>query len=683
MRLALVGVVGGALLVGACGGAQPNEAPRAVAASGASRVPLAGCARRHPGVGAVRADGLRQSGTVALARAGAMDLAYVADEDAAMIRTIDVGAGTERARTPLAGTPSQLMVLADGRVAVALRDKNQVQLLEPAADAATQLAELCRVDVPDEPVAMAATPDDASLLVSSAWARRLTVLDAGSLATRRSIEVPREPRAVVVADDGKRAFVAHVVGARMSVVDLDPGGASADRREPRNIDLRARKVIGDSREDKMREGCQGFALAKSISGKDAAEGERPPVRTTSPAPAAPKPAAAHAAAPTGRIFAPMVTVEPGDATVRSSGYGNPVDVVPAEAPIVSVVDAGAERTLTRAVLSDGARHTDECLLPRAAAFHGGSGTLLVTCLGNDVLVELDARGADPSRLERRRWKTPAGPTGVAVDAARDRAVVWSQFDRALTVIELAPALVTDTPTRVSFARDKDSNVPPLVAWGRELFHRTDDRRISGDGRACASCHPDGREDALTWSTPEGPRQTIMLAGRTRDSAPFSWLGAHADLKTHIRTTFRRLGGGGLPDAAASLDETDALVAYLEAMPAPSPAGIEGQASDRARLARRGHELFFAEAQGCASCHLSGTGTDASAHDVGSRAPSADARAAFDTPSLRFVSGTAPYFHDGRYATLDALLGSSDGKMGHTLHLSREDVVALRTYLETL
>ena len=40
-----------------------------------------------------------------------------------------------------------------------------------------------------------------------------------------------------------------------------------------------------------------------------------------------------------------------------------------------------------------------------------------------------------------------------------------------------------------------------------------DRRISADGRVCASCHPDGREDGVAWVTPEGPRQTPMLAGR--------------------------------------------------------------------------------------------------------------------------------------------------------------------------
>ena len=56
---------------------------------------------------------------------------------------------------------------------------------------------------------------------------------------------------------------------------------------------------------------------------------------------------------------------------------------------------------------------------------------------------------------------------------------------------------------------------------------------------------------------------------------------------------------------------------------------------------------------------------------------------FDTPSLRFVGGTAPYFHDGRFATLEDLLMNPGGRMGHTLHLSRRDALALTAYLETL
>ena len=55
------------------------------------------------------------------------------------------------------------------------------------------------------------------------------------------------------------------------------------------------------------------------------------------------------------------------------------------------------------------------------------------------------------------------------------------------------------------ARHQGSWVTPQIARGRALFRVTDDGRLSRDGRACASCHPDGRDDALTWSTPDGPR----------------------------------------------------------------------------------------------------------------------------------------------------------------------------------
>src|SRR5206468_3441016 len=109
-------------------------------------------------------------------------------------------------------------------------------------------------------------------------------------------------------------------------------------------------------------------------------------------------------------------------------------------------------------------------------------------------------------------------------------VVWSQFDRQLAIVSLgaadaAVAIVQPTWT-------KESKLSAELAFGRKLFHHTDDPRISQDGRACASCHPDGREDALTWSTPEGPRQTIMLAGRVAASAPYGWIGAHRDIKEH-------------------------------------------------------------------------------------------------------------------------------------------------------
>ena len=56
---------------------------------------------------------------------------------------------------------------------------------------------------------------------------------------------------------------------------------------------------------------------------------------------------------------------------------------------------------------------------------------------------------------------------------------------------------------------------------------------------------------------------------------------------------------------------------------------------------------------------------------------------FDTPSLRYVAGTAPYFHDGRYKTLDDVLTAPDHAMGQSTRMSRQDRAALVAYLETL
>jgi len=608
---------------------------------------------------------------------GETTFAYVADEDDNAIRTFDLEARKERAVTRLEGAPAQLMILADGRVAVTLRDKNRVQILEPASnDVDAGLEARCSAPVAAEPFGLAVTPDEARIVVTSAWGKKLSAFDAATLRPAFEVALPREPRAVLVDDDGQRAFVAHVVGATMSVVDLD-----TDAHAVRAIDLRIKAPRRTQSDLKLRGGCQGFALAKLAKSIEATDDEpaQAPLVGERPLPSAEhvKPARRAPVVPRARVFAPMVTVDPGEAETRSSGYGSSRNLVMAEAPTVSVVDGSAERPLAQTFLADGQRRAGECLLPRAAAVSATRGSLFVTCLGVDALLELDVRGVDPMRLERRRFHVPAGPTGVALDDHATRAVVWSQFDRALAMVSLEGEA---EPVVMRAGAVALAKLSPAEAIGRKLFHRTDDPRVSGDGRACASCHPDGREDALTWSTPDGPRQTIMLAGRLAKSAPYSWMGAHHDLEQHLTSTFQRLGGLGLRKEPGHFSELDALVAYISTMRGPTREG-EPVSAARAALVARGAALFHAKDQGCASCHPGG-GTDLSTHDVGSGVAH-DRHGEFDTPSLRFIGGTAPYFHDGRFDTLEALLSTPDAKMGHTLHLSRRDVDALTAYLETL
>jgi hypothetical protein len=48
-----------------------------------------------------------------------------------------------------------------------------------------------------------------------------------------------------------------------------------------------------------------------------------------------------------------------------------------------------------------------------------------------------------------------------------------------------------------------------------------------------------------------------------------------------------------------------------------------------------------------------------------------------------IGGSGPYFHDGRYASLEELLEKSKGKMGSVTALTPPERGALLSYLRTL
>jgi len=370
--------------------------------------------------------------------------------------------------------------------------------------------------------------------------------------------------------------------------------------------------------------------------------------------------------PSPRLFAPIVEVATGDRQVQSSGYGSGAGATP-ELPVVAVVDETSGQPVPNSLVArePGASTRSACILPRAAAV--ANGALYVACMGIDAIVEYGVPGDGSLPSERRRWTVPSGPTGIAIHGRR--AVVWSQFGSEATILSLGgdalPVVVVGKKERALTAEEE------VLSLGRKLFHASGDRRVSSDGRACASCHPDGRDDGLVWSTPGGPRQTPMLAGRLVDTAPYGWDGAGSDVAHHLDHTLARLEGQGLPPR-----DLDALARYVATLQGPT-VKVEGAEEVR----RRGSDLFLSS--GCGSCHgAESAWTDGHRHEVGSRV-SGDATGSFDTPSLRFVAGTAPYFHDGRYPTLHALLTKSPEPMGAAKGLPEEDLAALEAFVRSL
>ncbi|MBL4905209.1 MAG: cytochrome-c peroxidase, partial [Flavobacteriaceae bacterium] len=126
---------------------------------------------------------------------------------------------------------------------------------------------------------------------------------------------------------------------------------------------------------------------------------------------------------------------------------------------------------------------------------------------------------------------------------------------------------------------------------------------------------------------------------------------------------------------------------------------------------RGKQLFFSNQTNCAQCHTTAAfvgdrarnnGLDAVLTDfgVGSITNNYNDRGKFKVPSLRNIEFTAPYMHDGRFATIEEVInhysdevqdspyldnrlrqGNNNGV--RRLNLSNQDKLALKNFLLTL
>jgi YVTN family beta-propeller protein len=176
-------------------------------------------------------------------------------------------------------------------------------------------------------------------------------------------------------------------------------------------------------------------------------------------------------------------------------------------------------------------------------------------------------------------------------------------------------------------------------------------------QSCASCHPDARVDALNWDllndglgTPKN-NKSMLYVHRT---PPAMSQGVRESAEAAVRAGITHIQFAVRPEEdAVAIDE------YLKTLqPVPSPYLVDGK---RSAAAERGKALFFSQRLGCASCHPEPLYTDQKLHDVGSKGRY-DRAGEFDTPTLIECWRTAPYMHDGQYATIQRLL--KEGKHGH-------------------
>jgi mono/diheme cytochrome c family protein len=247
---------------------------------------------------------------------------------------------------------------------------------------------------------------------------------------------------------------------------------------------------------------------------------------------------------------------------------------------------------------------------------------------------------------------PVQPEGQLVAIAYDglgRRIVQTREPYALVVGERAVTLPGDSR--------KDT--------GHQLFHF-----VTGGGLACASCHPEGREDGHVWNFAMlGARRTQSLGGGILGTEPFHWSGDMTDFPMLAHEVFgARMSGPALLDT-----HVQALGRWIDNMPAIRP----NQGLDSASV-ERGRASFQDPTVGCATCHTGAKFTNNKTVDVGTGG-------LFQVPSLLGVAWRDPYLHAGCAPTLEARFGACGGSElhGHTASLSASDRADLIAYLKSL
>jgi mono/diheme cytochrome c family protein len=253
-----------------------------------------------------------------------------------------------------------------------------------------------------------------------------------------------------------------------------------------------------------------------------------------------------------------------------------------------------------------------------------------------------------------------GATGArAVSVSGQAVAVTYTASHELVVQTRAPARIV-FPGRVITLSTEAVRDP-----GHDVFQTT-----TLSGLACASCHPEGTDDGVTWNfVASGLRRTPSLRGGILRTAPFHWSGDIANFDSLASLIYTaRMGGGSL-----RVDQAEALGRWIDTLPAlPAPT------RDAAAVAR-GEALFRASDVGCVTCHDGTLLTNNQSFAVGTGGE-------FQVPPLVNLAYRAPYMHNGCAPTLmarftDASCGGGDTH-GHTAQLSTDQLADLIAYLET-
>jgi len=560
--------------------------------------------------------------------------------------------------------PRALAILPDGsKVYVAAQTANKVFVL----DARTRSV-LTSIAVGAAPVGIVAAPDGRYVYAVSHEAAQVTKIDPKKDAVVGTLDVSEHPWGASISADGKSLYVSHLLlGAGITTIDLE------------TFMVRQKLELAEAEHNDTKTIPQGVVRG---------------VYSVVPDPA------------TGELWAPHILL-----AVKTPEPA--LDFQSTVFPAISTLDASGASEGTRLDFTpidddsgEGA-FNDVVSGPRAIAFSpDGSLALVADSQSEDVLV-FDARNKVEAGLVR---PLPAAfLEGIAVDHAGKHAYVHGRNTSNVVVLDLdatnqlAPAAIDGDPI-VTVANDP---MPEDLRHGQRLFYTANSAAFPITKNfwvACSSCHLEGYTDAVTWRFFVGPRDTPSNGGGPINTGFLlrqALRNSIADYDTTIQIeqggSYHRTDGENMADLMSLANFVNFAIPFQQ-NPNLAPDGTLTSQQEH------GRDLFLAN---CKSCHAgeyltdSGTGNPSldlngpiMLHDIGTCVtsgafldqPAPDevvgkmhTACDFDTPTLRGIFATAPYFHDGSAATLrDAV-----DRLPFTQGMSSDDKDALVAYVKTL
>lgn len=554
---------------------------------------------------------------------------YVLAEDAGAVLVVDIATG-QVARKMECAEVNGLALSPDGKVLfVTCGESAGVVRFLDAASGQEQAA----VKVGHTPSAPVVTPDGKRLYVCNRFNSNVAVIDVETKQCLATVPVVREPIAAAVTPDGQTVLVANLL-------PLDP----ADSYDVACIIHLINTADHSVRPIRLLNGSTGVqGICASPDGKYG-----------------------YAVHLLSRYQLPTTQLERGwmntnALSIIDLAAGKLLNTV-----LLDEVDLGAANPWGVACTADGASicvthagthelsviNTD-ALLKKLANFSGDPKTQAeqyssVVAPPNDLAFLVDLRqrirlqGRGPwGWLEADRTECN-GPRGLAIVGSK--AYIAAYFSDKLAVVDLQE----DPRRSVSYIAlgPKPEFTPQRM--GELNFH--DAWLCFQHWQSCASCHPgDARMDGLNWDllndgigTPKN-NKSLLLSHQT---PPSMSVGVRETAEEAVRSGFKNILFSVQPEEVlTSVDD------YLKSLtPVPSPHLVNGELSE---AAKRGKELYFSDALGCATCHPEPLYTNLKSYNVNSRGQY-DRHDSFDTPTLIECWRTAPYNHDGQFTTLKDL-----------------------------